>query len=206
MAPVRKAARAAAAPVAEAPAEEAAGVGHNSRHAARHEMRVPNNRAVAIGRDGKPIWRHGSAVHNEDQFAIPDGIRPDGWSWEWKRYTVLNEPQVAYQAKLSHVGWTYVMAESYPGVFMPVDKVGPIIRDGMVLMERPEALTEEAKREEKRAADDRISRSRQQHGLAPVSGGVDTDTRAARANTFVKVARDTGLDIPRPTYDRQPID
>ncbi len=89
---------------------------------------------------------------------------------------------------------------------MTPDYKGPILVDGLMLMEIPLALYQEAQMEEKRMAADKVNRSRQQHGLAPATPTVDTDTRGVRQNTFVRTSRDDGADIPRPKYDRQPVD
>ncbi len=118
---------------------------------------IPTDRAVAYRRDGTPVWRHGAA--SEDRLHIDPSLIPEGWTWEGKRFTVYNAPDPAYQAALARDGWEPVLAENYPGVFMPIDYKGPVIVDGLMLMERPSVLTEEARAEEKRKADAAITAS-----------------------------------------------
>lgn len=185
-------------PVREAVREAVGSVmGHNQ---------PPRGRASAIGRDGNPIWRHGSPNEGYDKFAVPLEIIPPGWVYQWKAYTVLNEPDTAYQGKLRAAGWTPVMADVHPGRWMPIDHKGPIIVDGLMLMETPEALYIEAENEQKRLAADKVNRSRQQHGLAPVTPGIDQGHHGVRQNTFVRTQVESGADIPRPKYERQPVD
>lgn len=189
-------------PVAREPAREqvrqAAGsvIGHNH---------PPRGRAVAIGRDGQPIWRHGAANAGHDKYDVSD-IQPPGWCYEWKAHTVLNQPDPQYAGRLRSAGWTPVMAEAHPGRFHELSYVGPIIVDGLMLMETPMQLKEEAILEERRMAADKVDRSRQQHGLAPATPGIDTSNRGVRQNTFVRSQVEDGSEIPRPKYERQPID
>ena len=176
---------------------------------AREEVRRPvqhaPGRAVVLNRAGQPVSR-ASAVSGVDQFYIPPNIIPPGWSWEWKNHTVLGQADPAYAAELAQVGWEPVMAESFDGVFMPIGHKGPIIRKGMILMERDIRLTQEARMEEKRRADDRVGNALRKHGKLDTSGthGVDTSNRgiAPVANKSVI----SGNDLPRPGYERIPIE
>lgn len=121
------------------------------REPMREELRgVPEGRAVAIGRDGKPIYRR--TTSSTDPFYVPDGIADPGWTYEWKRHTTLNQEDPGYAAELRMNGWTPVPAERHPGMWAPEGTVGPIIRQGLMLMERPEPLTKEAREEQRKAA------------------------------------------------------
>ncbi len=166
------------------------GIGHNS-----------HGRVIAYSRSGQPVSR-ASAASGVDQFYVPPGIKPDGWSWEWKRVTVANEPDPGYAAELAQVGWEPVLAESYPGVFMPQDYKGAIMRRGLMLMERDERLTEEARREEKRRADERVGSAIAKHSLNTQGAhGVSLDAHGARANTYVRKSVEV-VDVPPPRYER----
>lgn len=145
---------------------------------------VPKGRAVAIGRDGKPIWRR--VTGNVDQYHVDPRIIPDGWTYEWKRETIYNEPDPAYQAELASNGWTPVPAERHDGIFLPVGTTGAIRRGGLILMERPSILTEEARREDKRNADAALRSAYEVRGLMNADPGfVDFDHNGARKASFV---------------------
>lgn len=178
------------------------------------QFRAPPGRAVAIGRDGKPIYRQTSLGSN-DPYAIDPSIIPDGWVYEWKRYSIYNQVDHTHQAKLARVGrWTPVPAERHDGLFCEPGSKGSIIHDGLILMERPRVLHEEAMMEEKRAADAAMQRAKSERGLAPASAGVSTQTVEARRASFVRQERATAedmaamADVARPgyDYDRQTID
>jgi hypothetical protein len=191
--------RAAALAAAEASVQARAVAREPVRAAANGATAVnaPAGRAVALGRDGKPIWRHAAGISG-DKFHIPPDIIPPGWSYEWKRHSVWNKEDPAYMNGLGSVGWTPVMAESHPGVFLPLEAKGHIIREGMILMERPMSLTLEAQAEEYRTAIDKVNRAK-----APMLGtqgthGVDTSVKGAQQATFVRSGVDNMADIPRP--------
>lgn len=128
-------------------------------------MEIPAGRAVAVGRDGQPLFRRQTLT--TDQFEIPAECKEPGWSLEWKRYTMFGQPDKAYEAALYNNGWRPVPVGRFPGVFMPMETPPeqPITRGDLILMERPETLTKEAREEERRAANDKMRTAIAQHGL-----------------------------------------
>lgn len=156
---------------------------------------APPGRAVALGRDGKPTWRR--VTESDDPFFVDPSLIETGWTYEWKRYTTLNQPDPSYYAQLGQQGWTPVPAERHPGVFLPPDAVGPVTRGGMILMERPLVLTEEARREQYQRAIDRLRIANRQHGQVGVAQG-DGRVELTRANTFVRQEREA---VPTPGAD-----
>lgn len=171
---------------------------------------VPRGRAVATGRDGKPVYRQITSSQSADPYAIPPEIVDPGWVYQWKRYSVYNQPDHTNMATLALGGWTPVPADRHDGRFLPPGTRGNIIRDGLILMERPLVLQKEAEAEEKRAADHAMRSAKSTRGLAaPAGAGVDTDTPAARAASFVRQVAATAEDIeamaqvPRGNYERE---
>ena len=101
-----------------------------------------------------------------DEFYIDPRIIPEGWSYEWKMNTVLGQPNPAYQVQLQRMGWDCVPAERHPEMMPAGDKHSIIERKGMVLMERPADLTEEAKNIETRKARRQMQSKQEQLGQA----------------------------------------
>lgn len=172
-----------------------------------HNFRAPPGRAVAMGRDGKPIYRQSSSTAH-DPFAIDPSIVPDGWVYEWKRYSIYNQVDHTHQARLARIGrWTPVPASRHDGMFLPPGSDGAIIHDGLILMERPAVLHQEAMMEEKMTADAAMRRAKSERALAPASSGVSTNTIEARQATFMRQSAPTAEDIaalndlPRGNYD-----
>jgi hypothetical protein len=95
---------------------------------------------------------HSDTDSGTDEFFVEPGIIPSGWSYEWKMHTVLGAEDPAHQVALARRGWEVVPASRHPEM-MPLGYTGAmIIRKGMVLMERPLVITEEAREVEKRRA------------------------------------------------------
>jgi len=173
------------------------------------EAGPPPGRAVALGRDGKPIWRQNSA-NDHDPYANAGSYAPHGWTYEWKRGFIYNQPQATYQSTIARVGkWSEVPHERHPGIFGPLGAKGSIVHEGLILMERPTVLHMEAVNEEKKSARDAKARASRERGLQAASAGVDTNTPAAKAATFIKESRALedehfleDLNAARPAYDR----
>lgn len=103
----------------------------------------------------------------EDRFRINQNTIPEGWNYEWKRKTVLGQPDPAYEVELARKGWEAVPASRHPEM-MPVGKgFDNIERDGMILMERPKELTDEARDVELRKARAQVRSKESQLSNAP---------------------------------------
>lgn len=133
--------------------------------AIRDEVRDPPRtpQAVAHGRSRK---RKG----NIDPYYIDPRIIPQDWTYEWKTKSVYGEIKTSHMVGLMENGWTAVPSERHEGLFMPPGYRGDIERDGLVLMERPKELTEEARYEEVAAARQNVQAQKEQLGLAMPSG------------------------------------
>lgn len=109
----------------------------------------------------------GSMDDGVDKFYIDPRIIPDGWSYEWKTFTVLGKENPGYQVSLAHKGWEAVPRSRHPEL-MPENHRGDTIeREGMILMERPKEITDEVKAFELRKARDQVRSKEQQLNGAP---------------------------------------
>ena len=114
----------------------------------RDEMRTspreedPRARAE---RRAAEIRKHlaGDNADQPDRFYIDPHTIPDGWSYEWKRKTIWGKEDPAHEVELSRKGWEAVPASRHPEM-MPKGNWQTIERDGMILMERPKVLTDDA--------------------------------------------------------------
>ncbi len=95
---------------------------------------------------------HSDTDDGMDEFFVEPGIIPDGWSYEWKTRLVLGAEDPAHQVALQRKGWEMVPASRHPEMMPLGYKDAMITRKGMVLMERPLTITEEARNAEKRRA------------------------------------------------------
>ena len=87
-----------------------------------------------------------------DEFYIDRSMIPEGWSYEWKRRLLLGAEDPSHNVALYRMGWEPVPLSRHPEM-MPRDWSGNTIeRKGMILMERPLELVEEARQIERRKA------------------------------------------------------
>jgi hypothetical protein len=185
--------------------------------AAAQPARAPliPGRAVALNRQGVPVQRAGAEA-GVDQFWIPPHLlkrfHDEGFDVEWKEHTIHGQHRADVAARQRQVGWEPVMTESYPGVFAPEFDIngqpnrGPIIRGGLMLMERPMPLSLEAKRDEKRKADDKVRGAKQQYNRLDTGGAptAEYDLTAQRASYIREnVER---VDIPQGASFQPPVD
>jgi len=108
----------------------------------------PRDRAA---RRAAEIRNHlGSIDEGVDEFMLPEA--PAGWSYEWKRKLLLGAEDPSYQVHLTRLGWEPVPVSRHPEMMPQGGSYNTIERKGMILMERPTELVEEARDIEKRRA------------------------------------------------------
>jgi hypothetical protein len=134
---------------------------------------IPHGRAVALGRDGKPIARRRD--NTMDQFEVPANLKEPGWDYQWNVKSVLGEEKIAAQIRDAENGWRPVMADrdGFAGRFMPDGYKGAIEREGLVLCERPMQLTDEARREDRHNANAQRAENRRRFGLPSLPPGFE---------------------------------
>jgi len=103
-----------------------------------------------------------------DEFAIPPHIVPEGWTYEWKRKTVFGQEDSSYMMSQEARGWEPVPASRHRNL-MPEGHYNTIERKGMILMERPKEITDEAKRQDRARALNQVKNREQQ--LAEAQAG-----------------------------------
>jgi hypothetical protein len=133
----------------------------------RPPMREEDPRTRAARRAAEIRDNIGSMDEGTDDFYVDPHIVPPGWSYEWKRKTFLNQEDPAYQVQLARTGWEPVPANRHPSYMPDGNRHATIERKGMVLMERPLELTEEARAIELRKARNQVRHKEAQLNSAP---------------------------------------
>lgn len=166
----------------------------NDRPDMRPMMREEDPRVRAARRAAELRDHLGSMDEAPDDFFIPPSDVPNGWCYEWKRKTLLGQEDPAYQVQLAQKGWEPVPAYRHPS-YMPVGYKGQTIeRKGMILMERPLEITEEARNFELRKARNQVRQKEAQLAGAP-EGQFD---RNNKDSSLVKVKKSyEAMPIPR---------
>ena len=105
---------------------------------ARTEMHAEDPREAARIREAQILENFQGIDEAQDEYWIDQAYIPDGWSWEWKIYSVLNEVQQSRINAYKRTGWDFVPPSKYP-MIPPTN--GIIIHRGNALMERPASIT-----------------------------------------------------------------
>lgn len=125
------------------------------------------------------------------RFEIPDRIKammPDR-TLEWKTHTVVGAHDPYYAMEMKRKGWEPVTSRQLPGL-MPPGHSGAIIRDGLILMERPKELTAEARADEQAARNEMANaKIRQLADAGPNEGPRDhPDVRPRVRQTYAPIS------------------
>ena len=146
---------------------------------------VRPNAVVGYDREGSPVYR--KRDQTADPFSIPEDLREPGWDYQWIRTSVYGQEDISNQVNMQEQGWRFVQAnrKNWEGRFMPKGYAGAIYKDGLSLVERPMALTEEARRESQQKVKEQSKAQREQFGMA-LPHGFSGDTAAARQYTFAR--------------------
>ncbi len=140
------------------------------------------------GRNGEILSRTYRADDLPSQFDIPQQYQEPGWSLQWVRVSTLNEPDSQSYNEHYANGWRPVPAGRVPDQFNAQSGAEHVVRQGLMLMERPESLTKEAIEESRSAA------YRQKHNTAAEFTGVEKILEGGRSihhGAFVPPSKET---------------
>lgn len=167
----------------------------NQQSAPRTTTPSEDSRARAKARAAQLLSHLGTLDKGVDEFYIKQEWIPDGWSYEWKRKSVLNQEEPSYQVSLAEGGWEAVPVERHPHM-MPVGWRGAVIeRKGMVLMERPAEITEAVKAIDLKRARDQVRQKEEQLNGAPAGDRSPFDP-TNRGEKLVRLGKSYEMPIP----------
>lgn len=145
----------------------------------RPEVREEDSRARAARRAAEIRGHIGDMDQGTDEFFVDPNIIPEGWTYEWKRLSILGQEDATHQIYLARMGWEPVPARRHPGMMPASWSKGTIERKGMILMERPTEVVEEARRIQNKAAKDQVRAKEAQIAGTP-DGTMTRDHAMAR--------------------------
>ena len=114
-----------------------------------------------------------------DEFYVDPDVIPDGWTYEWKMFTVYNAEDPTHQVKLAREGWTAVPVSRHPNMMPHNTTSSVILRDGMLLMECPTEIVKERQAFERKKARMQVMAKEEQLAGTP-DGTLTRDHRDAR--------------------------
>lgn len=127
-----------------------------------------------------------------DEFFIDPAVIPEGWGYEWKTQFVMGKEEPAYAVALARKGWEPVPASRHPELMPRGSKDVYVTRKGMILMERPQELIDEARAIEARRAKLQVRNKEEQLSAAP-------------AGQFERSNKDEPLTKLRKSFEAMPI-
>ena len=139
----------------------------STRQEMRPAMREEDPRTRAARRAAELRNHKGDMDDGTDDFFIDSSAIPDGWSYEWKRKTVLGQEDPAYQVALARNGWDPVPASRHASYMPNGSSYSTIERKGMILMERPTEISDEVRAIELKKARNQIRQKEEQLNSAP---------------------------------------
>lgn len=107
--------------------------------------------------NGNPLVRRRKGGARND-FDFHSSEIPEGWDYQWIRHTVHGDAQDSEIFDMMENGWRPVPHERHASRFAKTDVNGKgcIMRQGQLLVERPMHLTQEARAEDQRRANDQM--------------------------------------------------
>lgn len=168
-------------------------------------MRKPLRSGQVLGRDGEVLQRariDGSFVN---EFEIPEHMRDPNWDLQWVRTSTIGKGDPSNVNMMMEQGWRPVTHKHYPNIFPDLKGQTHIERDGLMLMERPMSLTQQAIAEDRRSAIELRQVQAEAFGERPLPDGFDKGGRSrdGRFDASKKLRR-TLEQTPRelkPTYE-----
>lgn len=131
----------------------------------RPEIREDDSRAAAERRAMEIMNGIDDTSYDATEFNAPKA--PDGWTYEWKRHSTFNQEDPSYQTTLAQTGWEPVPLNRHPQMMPTGHKGDNIIRKGMMLMQRPEIVTQKVKEREVMNARRQVKFKEEQLSNAP---------------------------------------
>jgi len=118
----------------------------------RGDMREEDPRSRAARRAAELRSSIDTTIDEADEFYVDPNIVPDGWTYEWKRFTVLGQEDTGAMLNYRRSGWEEVPMRRHPDMMPIGSSESFIMRKGMVLMERPQVISKDFEDRMKRKA------------------------------------------------------
>lgn len=139
-----------------------------TRPSLRSEIRAEDPREAAAARAAAIREHLGDIDDGVDEFYIDPSVIPDGWTYEWKRFSTFNKEDHQYLNAMKRAGWSAVPASRHPDMVPEGEAEGSITRKGNLLMERPTEIVRE-----RQAVMERRARAQVQQKEAQIRGTPD---------------------------------
>lgn len=146
-----------------------------AEHAAPHQpAHEPDHEAETVPVEKRKRTRQLTNASALNSDPIIYGNVPPDVSLEWKRFSVSGQPleksdDPFYIEKLRLQGWEPVNPREHPDwvALPPGYNAAMVIKDGLILMERPKELTADARAETEKQSKQQVREAEQRLGMTP---------------------------------------
>lgn len=126
-------------------------VAGKSRAEAGNPSRELGARDTAVRQSAVKKTRR-SKLDNVDELYVDPREVPDGFTIEWKRYSIHGKPDNEWLLHLERDGWEPAQPKDFPSRVPKAYTGNTVTHKDLILMIRPKELSQEAKDEEKQNA------------------------------------------------------
>lgn len=142
------------------PTDERRGPGRPPKAGAPREgdTRVDDSLARAAAR-AREVRETMPTTDTQDKYWIDPNMVPPGFTYAWRRSSLMGMEERVYQNDLKRRGWQAVPQDRHPDWIMEMD--------GMILMELPTELVKERRGKLDRFASQQVQISERKLGLSP---------------------------------------
>lgn len=151
-------------PVIEAEAPKKRGWPAGKKRGPRIPRSEPIRDVGVMAKSKKIRTRKGN---NSNKFFVDPNVIPKDMDYQWIATECLGQQMHHRRVQFEANAWEAVPADRHDGMFMPSGYKGEINVEGLVLMERPKELTDEAKAEDYARARQQITDKEKQIGVSP---------------------------------------
>lgn len=156
------------------------------RQEMRSEMRAPmRTSAEEAAIRAAQIFADVDLDAEDDKFALPPNLAPEGWEYEWKAHEIIGKRNPGNEVQLARMGWDPVDTSRHPEM-MPQGYTGAITREGMMLMQRPKVVNDRQRQAAYAKAVGQVRNQDLQVGIAPK----DTGPRDNKGSPMARVSRE----------------
>ena len=153
-----------------------------------------DDRARAAARAAEILDDDSMLTTGEDKFYVDPSVIPDGWVYQWKRWTVYNKEDPQYRTVIDRGGWENVPTERHPELMPPNSTEKFIHLDGLMLMERPKVVDDKVRARDHAMARNQVRAKEEQLASAPAG----TFERGTHPGAPVQVKKGySPVEIPR---------
>ncbi len=139
--------------------------GETERAEAGNPARQRGGRDTAVRQSAVKKQRR-SKLDTEDELYINQKEIPDGFTVEWKRYSIHGKVDQEWLLNLERDGWEPAQPKDFPSRVGKSFTGNTVTHKDLILMIRPKELTEEAKHEDRTNAVMQVRNKMQELGLA----------------------------------------